>query len=175
MKKLLALVLSLLLLCSFGLFAACDNDGPAGPGSITGEFTVATDDDCAAFMTAITDVDKLFPGMETSFGFSAEATASVSATVGSGEEAMEISLEIKKLSVAFFTKPGTGTESLYTEIVESAAGTVDDPIPYDNNMELEQGKYYSQDGEVYLCTRGTGIPVYNQLADLVGIYVELID
>lgn len=72
-------------------------------------------------------------------------------------------------------KPGTGTESLYTEIVESAAGTVDDPIPYDNNMELEQGKYYSQDGEVYLCTRGTGIPVYNQLADLVGIYVELID
>ena len=29
MKKLLALVLSLLLLCSFGLFAACDNDGPA--------------------------------------------------------------------------------------------------------------------------------------------------
>jgi len=72
-------------------------------------------------------------------------------------------------------KPGTGTESLYTEIVESAAGTIDDPIPYDNNMELEQGKYYSQDGEVYLCVRDTGIPVYNPLKDLVGIYVELVD
>lgn len=72
-------------------------------------------------------------------------------------------------------KPGTGTESLYTEIVESAAGTEDDPIPYDNNMELEQGKYYSQDGEVYLCVRDTGIPVYNPLKDLVGIYVELVD
>lgn len=71
-------------------------------------------------------------------------------------------------------KPGTGTESLYTEIVESAAGTEDDPIPYDNNMELEQGKYYSQDGEVYLCTRDTEIPVYNPLKDLVGIYVELV-
>lgn len=69
-------------------------------------------------------------------------------------------------------KPGTGTESLYTEIVESAAGTADDPIPYDNNMALEQGKYYSQDGEVYLCTRDTGIPVYNPLKDLIGIYVE---
>lgn len=71
-------------------------------------------------------------------------------------------------------RPGTGTESLYTEIVESAAGTEDDPIPYDNNMELEQGKYYSQDGEVYLCTRDTEIPVYNPLKDLVGIYVELV-
>lgn len=70
-------------------------------------------------------------------------------------------------------KPGTGTESLYTEIVESAAGTLEDPIPYDNNMELEQGKYYSQDGKVYLCTRDTEIPVYNPLSELVGIYVEL--
>lgn len=70
-------------------------------------------------------------------------------------------------------RPGTGTESLYTEIVESAAGTLEDPIPYDNNMELEQGKYYSQDGKVYLCTRDTEIPVYNPLKELVGIYVEL--
>lgn len=70
-------------------------------------------------------------------------------------------------------RPGTGTESLYTEIVETASGTADDPIPYNNNMELEQGKYYSQDGNVYLCTRNTEIPVYQPLADLVGIYVEL--
>jgi hypothetical protein len=70
-------------------------------------------------------------------------------------------------------RPGTGTESLYTEIVESASGTADDPIPYNNNMELEQGKYYSQDGVTYLCTRNTEIPVYQPLADLVGIYVEL--
>lgn len=70
-------------------------------------------------------------------------------------------------------RPGTGTESLYTEIVETASGTADDPIPYNNNMELEQGKYYSQDGSVYLCTRNTEIPVYQPLADLVGIYVEL--
>lgn len=70
-------------------------------------------------------------------------------------------------------RPGTGTESLYTEIVETASGTADDPIPYNNNMKLEQGKYYIQDGITYLCTRNTEIPVYQPLADLVGIYVEL--
>lgn len=70
-------------------------------------------------------------------------------------------------------RPITGTESLYTEIVETASGTADDPIPYNNNMELEQGKYYIQDGITYLCTRNTEIPVYQPLADLVGIYVEL--
>lgn len=70
-------------------------------------------------------------------------------------------------------RPGTGTESLYTEIVETASGTADDPIPYNNNMELEQGKYYIQNGITYLCTRNTEIPVYQPLADLVGIYVEL--
>lgn len=72
-------------------------------------------------------------------------------------------------------KPGEGTESLYTEVVESHAGTKEDPIPYNNNMELENGKYYSQDGVTYLCTRDTGIPVYNPLKDLVGLYVEVAE
>ena len=76
-------------------------------------------------------------------------------------------------TVAAEHAPGKGTESLYTEIVESAAGTKDDPIPYDNNMELFNGKYYSQDGVVYKCNRDTGQPVYNPLRDLVGLYVEV--
>ena len=68
--------------------------------------------------------------------------------------------------------PGEGTESLYTRIDESHAGTLNDPIPYSGNMALEAGKYYSQSGVVYLCTRDTVNPVYNALADLVGLYVE---
>ena len=67
--------------------------------------------------------------------------------------------------------PGEGTESLYTRIDESHAGTLTDPIPYSGNMALEAGKYYSQDGAVYLCTRDTVNPVYSALADLVGLYV----
>ena len=68
--------------------------------------------------------------------------------------------------------PGEGTESLYTRIDESHAGTLTDPIPYSGNMALEAGKYYSQNGVVYLCTRDTVNPVYSALADLVGLYVE---
>ena len=63
--------------------------------------------------------------------------------------------------------------SLWTEICETHAGTLDDPIPYNGNMALEAGKYYSQNGVVYLCTRDTVNPVYNDLAELVGLYVEV--
>lgn len=69
--------------------------------------------------------------------------------------------------------PGEGTESLYTAIDESHAGTLDDPIPYGGNMALVSGLHYSQDGVVYLCIRDTGNPVFNALKDLVGIYVEV--
>ena len=62
--------------------------------------------------------------------------------------------------------------SLWTEICESHAGTLEDPIPYSGNMALESGKYYMQDGKIYRCIRDTGNPVYNALSELVGLYVE---
>lgn len=62
--------------------------------------------------------------------------------------------------------------ALFEQVCETHSGTLDDPIPYDGNMALEQGKYYTQDGVTYLCTRDTVNPVYNPLADLVGLYVE---
>ena len=71
--------------------------------------------------------------------------------------------------------PSINTATLYEEINESAAGTLEDPIPYNNNMELEEGKYYSQDGLIYLCTRSTGQPVYHNLSDLVNIYVTKVE
>lgn len=71
--------------------------------------------------------------------------------------------------------PGAGTESLYVRIDEAHKGTLDDPIPYSGNMALEAGKYYSQDGVVYYCTRDTINPVYAALADLVPLYVEVVE
>ena len=69
--------------------------------------------------------------------------------------------------------PGS-TPSLYAEVEKPGQGdTPDDPIPYNNNMELFENKYYSQDGIVYRCFRSTGVPVYNPLSALVGIYVEV--
>ena len=64
--------------------------------------------------------------------------------------------------------------SLYEEVTEPGQGDApDNPIPYNNNMELFEGKYYSQYDVVYICTRSTGTAVYNDLSDLVGIYVEV--
>lgn len=70
--------------------------------------------------------------------------------------------------------PGNGTAALYVRIDESHVGTLDDPIPYSGNMTLESGKYYIQDHVIYLCNRDTGNPVYNSLAELVGLYVETV-
>jgi hypothetical protein len=70
--------------------------------------------------------------------------------------------------------PGAGTESLYARIDEQHDGSKYDPIPYDGNMVLESGKYYTQDSVTYKCTRDTGNPVYNALSELVGQYVEVV-
>lgn len=72
-------------------------------------------------------------------------------------------------------KPGVGTESLFTRIDETHDGTKYDPIPYNGNMELFAGKYYTQSGQTYHCTRDTGTAVYHPLAELVGIYVEVVE
>lgn len=69
--------------------------------------------------------------------------------------------------------PSIDTAALYEEINETNAGTKEDPIPYNNNMELFEGKYYSQNGVTYKCTRNTEQAVYNDLSALVGLYVEV--
>lgn len=72
--------------------------------------------------------------------------------------------------------PSIHTASLWCEVVAegSEMGSLDNPIPYEGNMALEEGKYYEQNGVVYLCVRDTGTPVYNDLKDLVDIYVEIV-
>ena len=79
-----------------------------------------------------------------------------------------------ELTIQAHYPPGVGTESLYIRIDEIHDGTRYDPIPYDGNMALENGKYYVQDGVTYLCSRDTGNPVYHALSELVGLYVEKI-
>ena len=71
--------------------------------------------------------------------------------------------------------PGEGTESLYAVINETNAGTQEDPIPYNGNMALENGQYYSQEGVIYLCNRDTEIPVHQALKDLVNLYVTVVE
>ena len=76
--------------------------------------------------------------------------------------------------------PSVNTASLYVEVTPEyndkgeENGTRENPIEYNGNMVLENGKYYSQDGVVYLCNRDSINPLYNALKDLVGHYVEIV-
>ena len=83
--------------------------------------------------------------------------------------------KVKQLHVSQADWTPDVATSLYDVINESNAGTLDDPIPYSAGMALENGKYYSEDGIVYLCDRDTGIAVYNKLSELVGIYVTKVE
>ena len=68
-------------------------------------------------------------------------------------------------------KPDVAT-SLYVQIVADDSGTIDNPIAFELNMELVQGKYYTEEGVKYLCTRSLAQSVWH-LAYLVGQYVEV--
>lgn len=66
------------------------------------------------------------------------------------------------------------TASLYVQVVvESEAGTIDNPIQYEVNMELVKDKYYTEYGVTYLCIRELAQSVWH-LADLVGNYVQVV-
>ena len=93
---------------------------------------------------------------------------------GSSEDADLYKVIQPELLIQAQYPPGEGTESLYARIDEEHAGDKYDPIPYSGNMELEAGLYYTQDGVLYHCTRDSGQPVYHALAELVGIYVEVV-
>lgn len=69
--------------------------------------------------------------------------------------------------------PGVGTESLYSRIDLEHTGAVYDPIPYNGNIELFEGKYYTQDDVLYLCIRDSGTALYHNLKDLIDLYVKV--
>lgn len=75
--------------------------------------------------------------------------------------------------------PSANTAALYVEVTPDYTeegeeyGTLDNPIPYEGNMVLENGTHYVQDGVVYLCVRDSGAAVYHALKELVNIYVEV--
>lgn len=76
--------------------------------------------------------------------------------------------------VEHYVPGAAGTESLFSKVDETHAGTIDDPIPFEKNMEVYNGLYYSQYDVVYLCIRDSGQPLYHDLSALVGSYVEVV-
>ena len=70
--------------------------------------------------------------------------------------------------------PGQGTESLYAK-VSLPTGTKEDPIPYEQNMLIEEGKYYTQYDVLYigLQTTLTGYP--SDLKDMPSVVKPVED
>ena len=65
--------------------------------------------------------------------------------------------------------------SLFTKVqIQQEQGTIDNPIEYSINMELIQGKYYVENGILYLCIRPLSQSVW-ALSALVGNYVEVVN
>ena len=72
-------------------------------------------------------------------------------------------------------KPSINTASLWEVINVENAGTLDDPIPYDQTMTVYNGKYYLEEGIIYKCIRDSGQPLYATCASLVGNYFEVAE
>lgn len=70
--------------------------------------------------------------------------------------------------------PSIHTASLYEVVQYVHEGTLDDPIPYTPPMEIFNGKYYTQEEVLYLCTRDSGTALSHNLNDLINIYVSRV-
>ena len=54
-------------------------------------------------------------------------------------------------------------------------GTLENPIAYEVGVTpLENGKYYVENEVVYLCNRSE-VVVYHPLANLIGLYVTVVE
>lgn len=81
--------------------------------------------------------------------------------------------EQPKYTFVEYYVPGTvGTESLFSKVDKDHTGSKEDPIPYEQNMEIYEGLYYKQNDVLYLCIRSSGQPLHHDLSALVGLYVE---
>ena len=135
-------------------------------GCFAAEFnTIAVDDQTALRMRRYYPTFSELVGQTVKKGTKFRATDS--------EDADLYTVIQPELTIQEHYPPGVGTESLYTRIDEQHDGTKYDPIPYNGNMALQSGKYYIQNNILYLCNRDTVNPVYNALAELVGLYVEV--
>lgn len=68
----------------------------------------------------------------------------------------------------------SGLPALYGLVTESHAGTLEDPVPYERNMVLEQGKYYTQYGVTYKCVTGSVVGYDADLTELLSL-LEVVE
>lgn len=125
MRKVLAMLLSFMLLVSLALFAACDPQGGTDGGKIDGNYTEATEEEVTEAVTEL-DLNKLFgdtSAEDWKFGLSLNAKAEASLTM-TVEEEVYTTTATGTATYAFLAQAGT----------EAAAGAV---LPFDMKGEGE--------------------------------------
>lgn len=67
-------------------------------------------------------------------------------------------------------KPSQDTASIWEVIDVEHAGTTEDPIPYNLNMEVFKDRYYAYESVLYKCIRDSEQPLQNTPDQLIDIY-----
>ena len=63
-----------------------------------------------------------------------------------------------------------------SEESQEADGSREHPYAWESGMTCYNGKYYIEDNILYICTRDSGGPVYNRIADLpAGLYFQIAE
>lgn len=60
--------------------------------------------------------------------------------------------------------------ALFQLLNVTESGTIDNPIPWENGLVAENGKYYTENGKLYQCNRDSGNPLYYAISALIGLY-----
>ena len=66
--------------------------------------------------------------------------------------------------------------SIFSPIPKSGeSGTKDNPITWVEGMETEEGKYYTDAGELYICIESSEIGLYGQPKDLARYFSPVVE
>ena len=62
-----------------------------------------------------------------------------------------------------------------SEESQEADGSREHPYQWEQGMTSYNGKYYTEDGILYLCTRDSGAPLHHPIASLINLYFVVAD
>lgn len=72
-------------------------------------------------------------------------------------------------------KDATSLWANVSEESQEADGSREHPFEWQSGMTSYNGKYYTEDGILYLCTRDSGNPLYFPIASLIGTYFQIAE
>ena len=62
-----------------------------------------------------------------------------------------------------------------SEESQDADGSREHPFAWESGMTSYEGKYYTENGILYLCTRDSGNPLYFPISSLIGTYFQVAE